>query len=111
MPFVNQVFALVLAETFLPPSTYDYTLIHLLLPATMLILLAVEQRDRLIPGLNAMFLSLAVIFGFMTELIFHGQRFAGCIRATTFLFLFGLILRYPLHGTWPENPLQRPQPS
>ena len=111
LPFVNQVFALVLAETFLPPSTYDYTLIHLFLPTTMLILLAVEQRGSLVPGLRAMFLSLALILGFMTELIFHGQRFAGCVKATIFLVLFALVLRYPLHGTWPENPIRRPQPA
>ena len=56
-----------------------------------------------------MFLSLAVLLSFMTEFIFHGQRFAGCIKATVFLVLFGLVLRYPLRGTWPENPIQHPR--
>ena len=107
LPFTNQVFSLILAETFLPPSTYDYTLIHLFIPAAMLILFAIDQADRVVPGLNTMFLCLALLLGFETELIFHHQRLGGCFKALVFLVLFGLVLRFPLHGTWPEDPLRR----
>ncbi len=108
LPFVNQVFSLILAETFLPPSTYDYTLTHLFIPATMLILFAIEQRVRVVPGLTAMFVCLALLLGFETELIFHHLRFGGFFKALVFLVLSGLVMRFPLRGTWAEDPLTTP---
>jgi hypothetical protein len=94
---------LTLAATFLPPSSYDYTLIHIFLPGAMLVLMAIERRNEAIDGLNAVALCFAYLMAAETELVWHRTGFAGATKAVVFLVLFYLALRYPFTSSFDER--------
>jgi hypothetical protein len=98
LPLLNQMILLTTAAVFLPPGSYDYTLMLLYVPWAMLVFFAVETAGQRIPGLGAIFICFAGLLAAMCELIHHYIGFGGQIRALIFVATFALALRYPLHS-------------
>ena len=94
LPFLNQLLCLNTASILLPPVSFDYTLLHLYAPWSLLVLFALERRERFTPGLTSVFCSFAILMAPETEFIYHGQSFGGQIKAVTLLVLFILALCY-----------------
>jgi len=103
LPAVNQLLALTVAAILLPPVSFEYTLMHLYLPWSLLVLVAIqtdgqnrEERPSALPaGLLPVFLLLAVLVSPLTELMHHGWGLAGECKAVLLLLLFLLALKYP----------------
>jgi Glycosyltransferase family 87 len=97
MPVSNQVLILAVCSILLPPASYDYTLIHLYAPLAMLILVTVTATERgvQIPALSTAFVLLAASLAPLSELIFHGVRFGGQVRAVLLLILLIVALLRP----------------
>jgi hypothetical protein len=94
LPVVNQVLCLTIATILLPPVSYDYTLLHLYAPWAMLVLVAMDGRERAVPGLTAAFVCLAVAMTPLSEAIVHGQGYGGQGKAVALVALFGISLRF-----------------
>lgn len=95
LPVINQVLCLCVASVLLPPVSYDYTLLHLYIPWSMLVLFAVQERERFTPGLTAVFLCFAVLMSIQTEFIWNGRSHGGQIKAILLVVLMILALRFP----------------
>ena len=97
LPFANQVLSLTVAAISLPPLSFDYTLLHLYAPWTLLALLAIQGKRQGIgfPGLRAAFIALAIAMAPLSEFIYHHERVGGTIRALSLFILFIIALRYP----------------
>jgi hypothetical protein len=92
---INQVLCLCLATLLLPPTSFDYTLMSLYAPWTLLVLLAVRRRDTETPGLVPAMICFAILFTPETEFIRHQISLGGQIKAITMIALFIVALRYP----------------
>jgi hypothetical protein len=100
LPFVNQVLCLSIASILLPPTSYDYTLLHLYAPFALLSFVVVERAARSMPDPSPMpfllaFSLFAFLFSAQSEFIIHGARFAGQLKALCLLLLWLVALRYP----------------
>ena len=95
LPFANQVLCLSIASVLLPPTSYDYTLLHLYIPWALLVLIALRKVNEQVPGIRAAFLCFAVTMSIETELILHARSFGGQIKALALVGLFTLALRFP----------------
>ena len=100
LPITNQLLCLSIASILLPPTSFDYTLIHLYAPWVLLVLYAVHQHrsqgDRSVsPALLPALLCFAVLFAPLTEFIANGETIAGPIRALVLVQLFVLALTCP----------------
>lgn len=96
LPFLNQLLALSVCAVTLPPVSFDYTLVHLLLPFGVLCIYAtsVWRSGQMVPGLRLSFLAFAVVFttgAFLT----YGDRWAGQVRAVALLVLLAAVVRLP----------------
>ena len=107
LPVVNQVICLVVASIWLPPLSFDYTLLHLALPWFLLVLCAVEARGRRVPGLLTALVCFAILMAPETELIVKGHVLGGPVKALTLLVLFVTSLRWPC-PTSMDEPASRP---
>lgn len=96
-PVINQVMCLTVATILLPPVSFDYTLLHLYVPWALLVLLALENRGRDVPGLTAAMVCCAILFAPETELIVHGQTYGGQVKACALvgLLLIALVRKFP----------------
>lgn len=96
LPAINQVLCLTVAMLLLPPTSYDYTLMHLYAPWALLSLVAVRAwRERVrVPGLLPAMVCFGVLMAPETEIISRGESLGGPIKAVTLLVLFGVGLRY-----------------
>jgi hypothetical protein len=108
MPMVNQILCLSIAAILLPPTSYDYTLLHLYAPFALVVFVAIECRSArpALPGLLLLFVLFAFLLSPQSEFIAHGLRFAGQLKAVA-LFLLGLaalIYRLPSKGDLDEIP-------
>ncbi len=95
LPTVNQVLCLAIASILLPPTSYDYTLLHIYTPWALLVLFALSNNDRRTKGLTLAFICLALATSIETELIFHARSLGGQFKALVLLALFGIALRFP----------------
>ena len=105
MPILNQVAALSVAAILLPPTSHDYTLIHLFIPFSILAVLAVRAQLQgvRVPGLSAMMFCLAICMAAESELIVHHVEISAQLKCSVlFVFLY-LILRHP----WPDLTLRK----
>jgi hypothetical protein len=112
MPPLNQLIFLTVACTILPPTSYDYTLLHLYTPWVMLVFLAVAAwRDnrRTPAGLWPAFICLTVLLSPQNEIIHHGQRFEGQIKCLALLALAIVALRFPFPRSSSEGQDQSSQ--
>jgi hypothetical protein len=105
LPLINQVLCLAIACILLPPTSFDYTLLHLYTPWALCVLLVVDSSraehlhgnaSRIVPGLAAIFVCFAILMSQIGEIILHGDRLGGQIKAVTLIVLFVLALKYPL---------------
>ena len=120
LPVPNQVLCLSVAAILLPPLSYDYTLLHLYAGLVLLSFVAIQQEatrktgvpQKRIPGLWAAFLILAFLLPPQSELIWHGDRYAGQVKALALLALGYVSLRYPfvLSGLFGEDGALHPLP-
>ena len=106
LPMLNQVIALSTCAVLLPPTSLDYTLLHLLVPFGLLTVYAARSwRHALDPkGLALCLACFAIIFGADTFFTFR-YPFTSPMRTLALLLLLAAALRYPL--PWPE--LDAPQ--
>ena len=109
LPFLNQMLALSICAVSLPPVSFDYTLVHLLVPFALLCVYAADaSRQRLtVSGLKSCFICFALVFttgAFLT----YRFRWAGQFRAVALLALLYLVLRYGFHPI--DNPDTAPAP-
>ncbi len=113
LPLPNQILSLAIAAIFLPPVSFDYTLLHLYPGLVLLSLLAVQQErtapGQSIRGLAAALVLLAFLLSPESELIWHGIRYAGQVKALALVALGYVTLRYPFQLT--EAPLATGQAS
>jgi hypothetical protein len=97
LPVVNQILCLSVGSIVLPPTSFDYTLIHLYAPWALLVLLAfqLQKEGKRVPGLMAAFVCFAILLAPEAEMIFRGYSYGGQIKALTLVTLFVIGLRYP----------------
>lgn len=96
LPMLNQILCLCIASILLPPTSHDYTLIHLYVPFGLLVLYAVRLPDpSKMPGLTAAFLCLAFLFSPESEFILHGAGYGGQLKAGVLVILMGIGLTRP----------------
>jgi hypothetical protein len=108
LPVLNQVILLTTAAIFLPPSSYDYTLLHLYIPWSMLVLFAIDTAGQKVEGLEAILICFAGLLAAEAEFIRHDIGFGGQVRALIFVVTFVLALRYPLRR---QGDIDHPQPD
>ncbi len=110
LPLINQVLCLTVACILLPPTSYDYTLLHLYLPWAMLVLLVLSswpnERVR-IGGLTQIFVCLTILLSSQSEFIYHGERFGGQIKAAVLLSLLAFALWYRLPSEFDSAKFER----
>lgn len=101
-PLSNQVLFLACAAILLPPASFDYTLVYLLIPWGMLVLRCAEQREqREVQQFNLPFLLLGVAMAPLTFLHTYGTvplYFEGPMRSVALLCLAGIAAWRPLPG-------------
>ena len=105
MPVLNQVIALTTCSVLMPPVSYDYTLVHLLVPCGLLCVYAATTGRLASPtkGVTPALICFSVIFTWGTFLNIDG-RVAGQVRAVAMLALIGVVLRYPFAGLSEQAP-------
>ena len=106
LPQVNQVICLTVAAVLLPPSSSDYTLMHLYASWAALVFLAVyaARAGKKVPGLKAAFVCLTILFSPESEFFFRHERAEGMIKATALLALWYIAMKYPFE-LQPAEPL------
>jgi hypothetical protein len=112
IPVANQVLCLTIAAILLPPTSYDYTLLHLYAPLGVLALVALE-RESLgetasgveARGMIAVFVLLALALSPQSEFIVQGVRFAAQLKALVLLALGGVGLAVPFPSSKDEAAL------
>lgn len=113
LPLINQVTCLTICSIVLPPTSYDYTLLHLYAPWAMLTLLCLDLTGRGEKLLHTTAITFTVAcYAFLltpqSEFIFHGERFGGQVKAVVLLALLYTALRYPFVARPSEPPPSAP---
>ncbi len=106
LPVLNQILFITVACITLPPTSYDYTLLHLYTPWVLLVLLAIDtwqQGGELPREFYALGICFAVLLTAQNEFILHGERLEGAIKCVTLLVTAGLSLYVPLSGKTPQH--------
>lgn len=100
LPMLNQVICLTVAAVTLTPFSSDYTLIHTLIPFTLLCFYAVEawQQQRTVRGLDLCFACFCFILAWMTFFTW-GYVYNDFVRTLALLVLLGTAIRVPF--PWP----------
>ena len=93
LPILNQILALTLCATALPPLSRDYTLVHLLVPFGLLCSYAAAQTKPA-RGLAATFAAFAAILTAGT-FFSAGLSLTSQFRATALMALLALVLKFP----------------
>ena len=96
LPLANQVLCICIAAILLPPTSFDYTLMHLYVPLTLLFFLSVkaERAGARVPGLAVTFALLGLAVSPLSELIKVSERVGGSWRALILFTIFILSLRF-----------------
>ena len=96
MPFLNQLLCLSIAAIWLPPISFEYTLIHLYLGVAFLALASLNPVPQA-PSLTPHFVLLALLCAPLSEFILHGTRFGGQIKCVLLgaLFVLSVVRRIP----------------
>ena len=97
LPLLNQILVLTVASILLPPTSHDYTLLHLYTPWALLLLFSLrtpEGRQK-IRGLLPVFLCFAILLAPETEFIHDDRVLGGQLKCLTLITLFGLGLLCP----------------
>jgi Glycosyltransferase family 87 len=115
LPITNQVIFFYAAMVALPPTSYDYTLMHLYAPWAMLVVVALRTSNagRTLPGLRTCFLCCAVLFSSQIFLYFRVWIHPnGIFKSMALVALIVSALRHPipdeaLYGTIQPESAQR----
>jgi len=105
LPVVNQVLCLAIACILLPPTSYDYTLLHLYTAWVLMVILCVDAYHRgaaSVKGVWPAFVCFAILLSQVGEIILHGERLGGQIKALVLIALFYIALRYPFHSVYDQ---------
>ena len=96
LPFLNQSLCLCIASIFLPPTSHDYTLMHLYVPWGLMMLYAIDRwkAGQSVDELKWVFVCFAILMSAESELIFH-SGFSGQLKAITLVVLLVIALRNP----------------
>lgn len=110
LPLINQILCLSIASILLPPTSYDYTLIHLYAPFALLLFVALERARRAPAekadrGLIMAFALLAFLLSVQSEFIHRAVRFGGQLKCIALLLLWAVAMIYPFEA----NELPSPQ--
>ncbi len=94
----NQVVFLMSAMIFLPPASFDYTLLHLYVPFAWLALLSVEQtrKQRQPPALTAALLLCGLLVAPETFLLHDGLCYSSLFKGFLLLAMLVLVSCAPL---------------
>ncbi len=100
LPVINQLLCLTIASILLPPTSFDYTLLHLYAPWVLLLFYALRRYGQdgsglASPALWSTFICFAVLFAPLTEFIVRGESIGGLIRCVFLVVLFVVGLIYP----------------
>ena len=103
LPILNQILCLCIASILLPPTSHDYTLLHLYVPWGLLALYAIDQAkaNRTVRGLNAVFVCFAILLSAESELIYQApdrvspHEYSGQLKAITLVVLLLIGLNRP----------------
>ena len=95
LPLLNQILCLTICAVLLPPTSMDYTLLHLLVPFGLLCmeLATVSGESSNTKGMTLCLLCFAVIFSADTFLDLYGDA-SSQIRTIALLGLLATVLRY-----------------
>jgi hypothetical protein len=91
----NQVLCLCIASILLPPTSHDYTLMHLYIPWVLLVFVSFEYRalGQRARHLGAAFFCFAILFSPENEFLHIKLQFGGQIKAITLIVLSWIALR------------------
>ena len=99
LPTTNQILFLSIACAVLPPVSFEYTLLNLLMPLALLVLLSVDHARRggttNVPGVRPAFVCLAILLAPLSEIVVDGQRIDGQLKTVLLVVLLIVTLRYP----------------
>ena len=100
LPVWNQILCLTLASILLPPTSFEYTLLHLFVPFAMytLLLVGYERVGRAAPHVYFVLACFFLLFGFLAEIIFNDIIYAGQVKSVVLLALFGFALAVPIEA-------------
>lgn len=107
LPLLNQILSLCILSILLPPTSHDYTLLHLYVPFGLLVvyMFQLRQQGQRGDGLTAAFLCFGILLSAESELIWHGLGRSGQLKALTLTVLLVIALR--TRWEWPK--LGQPQ--
>ncbi len=115
LPVLNQVLCLTVASVLLPPVSFEYTLMHLYTPFALWALYLVHRYHSgrgVAPGVRGMAVCFVLLLSQVGEVIWHGDRLGGQIKAVALLVLFVLGLWFPLPSEFDRpDPLARAVPA
>ncbi len=97
LPLLNQILCLTVASILLPPTSFEYTLLHLLLPFALFVLLAIDasRTGEISMVLKVVLGCFGILLAFIPELIHHGLSFGGQVKCLVLLVLFAIALWRP----------------
>ncbi len=95
LPVLNQITCLYLVAVLFPPTSHDYTLIHLYVPWGLLILYTLHRirTEGRVPKVMGAFVCLAVACSSENELTFHQMGYSGQVKCVALICLFLLALK------------------
>lgn len=105
LPILNQILCLCIAAILLPPTSHDYTLLHLYVPWALLLLYGLDRvrAKQDIRDLFPAFTCFAILFSPESEFILHGAGFSGQIKCVTLVVLLYIGLTQPLYTLTQEG--------
>ncbi len=113
LPLANQLLFLAIMVVGLPPNSFDYTLVYLYAPWTVLAVAAVQswrQRKGSVPGVTTLLLCFVPLLAPFSLFVFNGVRFGGQVQTATLLALLSLCLAYPVpDDLWYRTPAMEPR--
>lgn len=98
LPQTNQLIVLFAAMVLLPPVSYDYTLVHLYAPWTLLVVttLCAARTGTHVSGLRTSLLCFVVLFTPQNYLYYHWIHLSGTIKVAALVTLIVSMLRHPV---------------
>ena len=97
LPLANQLGFCIVVCVLFPPTSFEYTLLHILTLFALLlfVFLDLDRAGERVPGLVQALLCCTVCLSFMPELIFHAHQADGVVKSLTLGLLLVTLLRYP----------------
>ena len=98
LPIINQILALSLIATLIPPVSYDYTLLNLYVGFILLVILALQghRRGVAIPHLLTYMILFAIIFTPESFCIWKGAAAGAQVRCLAMLIMLVLSITFKL---------------